>query len=68
MVWSCSTSFLHAQVSSRRPALMERGGGGHTDQFAPFRIAEGAPVPPAGRMIALAVDGVADGTLLGHAD
>ena len=28
---------------------MERGGGGHTDQFAPFRIAEGAPVPPAGR-------------------
>ena len=60
--------FLRAQISSRRPALMERGGGGHTDQFAPFRIAEGAPVPPAGRMIALAVDGVADGTLLGHAD
>ena len=59
--------FLRAQIGSRRPALMERGGGGHTDQFAPFRIAEGAPVPPAGRMIALAVDGVADGTLLGHA-
>ena len=67
MVWSCSTGFLRAQIGSRRPALMERGGGGHTDQFAPFRIAEGAPVPPAGRMIALAVDGVADGTLLGHA-
>ncbi len=49
------------------PALMERGGGGHTDQFAPFRIAPGAPVPPAGRRIELLVEAVADGQLVGRA-
>jgi threonylcarbamoyladenosine tRNA methylthiotransferase MtaB len=59
--------FLRGQLGTRQPALMERGGGGHTDQFAPFRIAEGAVVPPAGRMITLAVDEVAGGTLIGHA-
>ena len=36
---------------------MERGGGGHTDQFAPFRIAPGAWVPPAGRLVELEVAG-----------
>ena len=59
--------FLRAQVGQRRPALMERGGGGHTDQFAPFRMAPGAPVPPAGQAITLAVEGVAEGRLLGRA-
>jgi threonylcarbamoyladenosine tRNA methylthiotransferase MtaB len=59
--------FLRAQLGQRRPALMERGGGGHTDQFAPFRIAAGAPVPSAGRVIDFAVAAVADGMLLGRA-
>ena len=59
--------FLHAQRGRQVPALMERGGGGHTDQFAPFRIAPGAPVPPAGRGITLAVEAVAEGRLIGRA-
>ena len=59
--------FLHAQRGRQVPALMERGGGGHTDQFAPFRIAPGAPVPPAGRGVTLAVEAVAEGRLIGRA-
>lgn len=59
--------FLHGQLGSRQPALMERGGGGHTDRFAPFRIAAGAEVPPAGRTIDLMVDAVVDGMLIGRA-
>ena len=59
--------FLRAQIGRRLPALMERGGGGHTDQFAPFRIAPGAWIPPAGRLVALEVCGVQDGMLLGRA-
>ncbi len=60
-------AFLRAQRGRRLGALMERGGGGHTDQFAPFRIAPGAPLPPAGREITLAVAAVAEGRLLGRA-
>ena len=59
--------FLRARIGRTLPALMERGGGGHTDQFAPFRIAPEAPVPPAGRLIGLEVSGVRDGMLLGRA-
>jgi threonylcarbamoyladenosine tRNA methylthiotransferase MtaB len=59
--------FLRAQVGRRLPALMERGGGGHTDQFAPFRIAPGFWVPPAGQVIDLEVAGVQAGMLLGRA-
>jgi threonylcarbamoyladenosine tRNA methylthiotransferase MtaB len=59
--------FLRGQLGAQCPALMERGGGGHTDQFAPFRIAPGAPVPPAGQRIELLVEAVADGQLVGRA-
>jgi threonylcarbamoyladenosine tRNA methylthiotransferase MtaB len=59
--------FLRGQLGARCPALMERGGGGHTDQFAPFRIAPGAPIPLAGRRIELQVAAVADGRLVGQA-
>jgi threonylcarbamoyladenosine tRNA methylthiotransferase MtaB len=59
--------FLRGQLGTRQPALMERGGSGHTDRFAPFRIAAGSAVPPAGRTIELAVDAVAGGMLLGRA-
>ena len=53
-----------------RPAAAGADGArrrGHTDQFAPFRIAPGAWVPPAGRLIELEVCGVQDGMLLGRA-
>ncbi|MFL5334464.1 MAG: tRNA (N(6)-L-threonylcarbamoyladenosine(37)-C(2))-methylthiotransferase MtaB [Geminicoccaceae bacterium] len=59
--------FLRAQLGRRLPALMERGGGGHTDQFAPFHIALGERVPPAGRVVELEVSEVQDGILLGRA-
>ena len=59
--------FLRAQLGRRLPGLMERGGGGHTDQFAPFRIAPGASVPPAGRRVELEVSALRDGMLLGRA-
>jgi threonylcarbamoyladenosine tRNA methylthiotransferase MtaB len=59
--------FLQTQLGRRLPGLMERGGGGHTDQFAPFRIAPGEPVPPAAQPIELLVEAVADGQLVGRA-
>ena len=61
-------AFLRAQLGQRRRALIERDGTGHTDQFAPVRIASGAPVPAAGTIAELAIRGVENGMLVGYAD
>jgi threonylcarbamoyladenosine tRNA methylthiotransferase MtaB len=55
--------FLKAQVGTRRRALIERDGTGHTDQFAPLRVAGAAP--PAGTVAEIAVAGVESGMLVG---
>jgi threonylcarbamoyladenosine tRNA methylthiotransferase MtaB len=57
---------LRAQLGRRRRALIERGGRGHTDHFAPIRLAAGAPPLPAGTIAELAVADVADGMLIGR--
>jgi threonylcarbamoyladenosine tRNA methylthiotransferase MtaB len=58
--------FLHAQLGERRRALMERHDSGHTDQFAPVRLAPGSASLPAGTVAELAVEAVADGVLIGR--
>ena len=57
--------FLKAQLGQRRRALIERGDGGHTDQFAPVRLAAGTPPLAAGAVVELAIGAVADGMLVG---
>ena len=54
-------AFLAAQVGRRVRGLVEQGGRGHTDQFAPFRLA-GEPLP-AGRVVELDVEAVDAGAL-----
>lgn len=56
--------FLRAQVGTRRRALIERGGAGRTDQFAPVRLLDEAA--EAGTITELAVVGVRDGMLEGR--
>jgi threonylcarbamoyladenosine tRNA methylthiotransferase MtaB len=56
--------FLVAQLGKRVRGLVERGGRGHTDQYAPFRLA-GEPLP-AGRIVELAIDEVDAGALVGR--
>ncbi|MFO1075049.1 MAG: tRNA (N(6)-L-threonylcarbamoyladenosine(37)-C(2))-methylthiotransferase MtaB [Geminicoccaceae bacterium] len=58
--------FLQAQLGQRRRALIERGDGGHTDQFAPVRLAAGAPALAAGSVVELSIGAVADGMLVGR--
>jgi threonylcarbamoyladenosine tRNA methylthiotransferase MtaB len=58
--------FLRAQLGQRRRALIEREGRGHTDQFAPVRLAEGSPLPPAGTIAELEVAAVQEGMLVGR--
>jgi len=54
-------AFLAAQIGRRVRGLVEQGGRGHTDQFAPFRLA-GEPLP-AGRVVELDVEAVDAGAL-----
>lgn len=54
-------AFLRAQVGERVRGLVERGGRGHTDQYAPFRIVDTAP--PAGSVCTFDVLAVEDGAL-----
>jgi threonylcarbamoyladenosine tRNA methylthiotransferase MtaB len=54
-------AFLQAQVGTRRRSLIERQGTGHTDQFAPIRM---AAAPPPGTIAELTIQGVANGVLL----
>jgi threonylcarbamoyladenosine tRNA methylthiotransferase MtaB len=54
-------AFLQAQVGTKRRTLVERQGTGHTDQFAPIRV---APAPSAGTIAELTIRGVEDGVLL----
>jgi threonylcarbamoyladenosine tRNA methylthiotransferase MtaB len=56
-------SFLAAQVGTRRRALVERDGTGHTDHFAPVRI--DGPAPPPGTIGDVAVSAAASGMLVG---
>ncbi len=58
-------AFLAAQLGRRVRGLVEQGGRGHTDQFAPFRLA-GEPLP-AGRVVELAVEDAREGALVGRA-
>jgi threonylcarbamoyladenosine tRNA methylthiotransferase MtaB len=57
--------YLAGRVGRVERVLVERGGMGRTEAFAPFRI-EGAP-PPVGSVIAVRADRVADATLFGPA-
>lgn len=54
--------FLRAQLGQRRRALIEQGGTGRTDQFAPVRV-EGA-APPAGTVAEYVMAGLGDDGLL----
>jgi len=54
-------AFLAAQIGRRVRGLVEQGARGHTDQFAPFRLA-GEPLP-AGRVVELEVEAVDAGAL-----
>ncbi|MCS6876860.1 MAG: tRNA (N(6)-L-threonylcarbamoyladenosine(37)-C(2))-methylthiotransferase MtaB [Geminicoccaceae bacterium] len=53
--------FLRSQIGRRVRGLVERGGRGHTDQYAPFRLSGEAP-PPA-TVHELEVLGVEEGAL-----
>ncbi|BCX18001.1 MAG: tRNA (N(6)-L-threonylcarbamoyladenosine(37)-C(2))-methylthiotransferase MtaB [Geminicoccaceae bacterium] len=57
-------AFLAAQLGKRVRGLVEQGGRGHTDQYAPFRLA-GEPLP-AGRVVELAIERAEAGALLGR--
>jgi len=57
--------FFAAQVGRRVRGLVEQGGRGHTDQFAPFRLAGEAL--PAGRIVELAIEGFDGAGLSGRA-
>ncbi|MEZ5904741.1 MAG: hypothetical protein R3C69_06435 [Geminicoccaceae bacterium] len=57
--------FLAAEVGRRRRVLVERGDRGHTEEFAPIRLA--GPVP-GGTLAEVAVTGVDGGLLVGRAD
>ena len=57
-----------AQLGRRRRALIERGGAGRTDQFAPIRFPIGTAPLPAGTIAELAVAAVEGGMLVGRAD
>ncbi|MCL6609500.1 MAG: MiaB/RimO family radical SAM methylthiotransferase, partial [Geminicoccaceae bacterium] len=59
------TAFLAAQVGRRVRGLVEQGGRGHTDQFAPFRLA--GETLPAGRIVELAIEGFDAAGLSGRA-
>jgi threonylcarbamoyladenosine tRNA methylthiotransferase MtaB len=59
-------TFLVAQLGQRRRALIERHDTGHTDQFAPVRLAEGTAPLPAGTIAELAIAAVQGGMLVGH--
>ena len=60
-------AFLAPQVGQRRRALIERGGAGRTDQFAPIRFPAGVTPLPAGTIAELAVTAAKGGTLVGRA-
>jgi threonylcarbamoyladenosine tRNA methylthiotransferase MtaB len=55
--------FLASQLGRRQRVLLERGGRGHTDQFAPFRLDGDAPPP--GTIAELLPTAVTDGMLVG---
>jgi threonylcarbamoyladenosine tRNA methylthiotransferase MtaB len=57
--------YLAGRVGRVEQVLVERGGTGRTEAFAPFRI-EGT-APPVGSVIAVRADRVADATLVGPA-
>jgi threonylcarbamoyladenosine tRNA methylthiotransferase MtaB len=59
-------TFLVAQLGQRRRALIERHDTGHTDQFAPVRLAEGTAPLPAGTIAELAIAAVQGGMLVGR--
>lgn len=56
-------AFLAAQVGARRTLLVERDGGGRTEQFARARLEAPTPVPP-GTLIAVRATGVVGDALL----
>jgi threonylcarbamoyladenosine tRNA methylthiotransferase MtaB len=58
-------AFLRAQLGQRRRALIERRGAGHTDHFAPVRLAPDAPTLPAGAIAELAIAELQGGVLVG---
>jgi threonylcarbamoyladenosine tRNA methylthiotransferase MtaB len=60
-------AFLVGQLGQRRRALIERGGAGRTDQFAPIRFPAGTTPLPAGTIAELAVAAVEGGMLVGRA-
>lgn len=53
--------FLAREVGRRRLGLVERGGRGHTDHFAPFQLDD--PAAAAGQVALLEIDGVTGGLL-----
>lgn len=55
--------FLAAEMGRQRMVLVERGGRGHTEHFAPIRVRDDVP---AGRLCPVAVDGVDNGILTGR--
>jgi threonylcarbamoyladenosine tRNA methylthiotransferase MtaB len=55
--------YLAVRVGRVERVLVERGGRGHTEAFAPFRI-EG-PVPPVGSVVAARANRIADAELAG---
>jgi threonylcarbamoyladenosine tRNA methylthiotransferase MtaB len=57
--------FLAAEVGQRRRVLVEQGGRGRTEQFAPLRL-EGGSAAPAGTIAAVEVTAVEDGHLIGR--
>jgi threonylcarbamoyladenosine tRNA methylthiotransferase MtaB len=57
--------YLAGRVGRIEQVLVERGGTGHTEAFAPFRIKGAAP--PLGSVVAVRADRVADAALIGPA-
>jgi threonylcarbamoyladenosine tRNA methylthiotransferase MtaB len=57
--------YLAGRVGRIEQVLVERGGTGHTEAFAPFRIKGVAP--PLGSVVAVRADRVADAALIGPA-
>lgn len=59
------STFLERETGKRRQVLVERGGRGHSEHFAPVRLDSGSAMPAPGTLHDVLINGVEDGMLFG---
>jgi threonylcarbamoyladenosine tRNA methylthiotransferase MtaB len=60
------TRHLERQVGRRAQVLLERGGSGRTESFAPFRMADPYEVPASGSIVSALAERIEAGSLVGR--